>query len=959
MEYRPGQRWICDADLALGLGIVLASDERTVTVAFHAAGVTRSFAAANAPLTRVMFGCGDSVPDHDGTLFTVESVAELEGLLSYRVRDSVGRHHSIPETALANSIRLNRPLDRLLSGSVDSDKWFRLRYLTRKYLARLGRSDLYGLVGTRTSLIPHQIYIAHEVARRYAPRVMLADEVGLGKTIEAGLILHHQLITERAGRVLIVVPESLLHQWLIEMMRRFNLNFTILDEARCEEISGNEAADNPFLGSQLILCTMEFLIRNQGRLVQASESQFDLLVVDEAHHLHWTPVSASREYEAVERLALNCRGLLLLTATPEQFGRESHFARLRLLDPLRFSDFGVFSGEQKNYQQVADVVDALLENRPLDEAGQQTLAELLKGCDANTLSGEYRQTSPSASARETLIEDLVDRHGTGRVLFRNTRASVSGFPPRRVHVYELPTPVPYLECLALAGANGYADCQGLLSPELVYRGTTGKAPDWTRIDPRVEWLAGLLKQDRKEKMLVITSSPETALDLSHCLVMKHGITAADFHERMSLVERDRAAAYFADAESGGQVLVCSEIGSEGRNFQFARHLVLFDLPFNPDLLEQRIGRLDRIGQKSTIHLHLPLLMNSAQQWMYRWYQEGLDAFEHTCPAGYTVFESLRPDLERLLSAASEADFEPELIISKTLMLRCELNAALQKGRDRLLEYNSCRPVIADDLRQRTMELETDESLPAYLELVFDCYGVDSEELGAGGLRLQPTYRMLYPFPGLPEEGVTVTWDRDAALAHEDWQFLSWEHPMVINAMDMATGGESGNAVVTAVRDQGLKPGALYLEVVYVLDFQVMSELSPRGYLQPECIDLVLDEQGNLFTALDHDRINRSAVPLPATVARQVIDLKEVSIRRLLLVAGRLAARQIEEVLADTHRRSREFFQHEAERLRSLRRVNPNVREEEIRYFEGCQQELDTIIAAAGPRLDAARVIIAT
>lgn len=85
--------------------------------------------------------------------------------------------------------------------------------------------------------------------------------------------------------------------------------------------------------------------------------------------------------------------------------------------------------------------------------------------------------------------------------------------------------------------------------------------------------------------------------------------------------------------AGAQVLLCSEIGSEGRNFQFASNLVMFDLPFNPDLLEQRIGRLDRIGQAHDIQIHVPYLEKTAQSVLVRWYHEGLDAFEHTCPTG--------------------------------------------------------------------------------------------------------------------------------------------------------------------------------------------------------------------------------------------------------------------------------------------------------------------------------------
>lgn len=121
-----------------------------------------------------------------------------------------------------------------------------------------------------------------------------------------------------------------------------------------------------------------------------------------------------------------------------------------------------------------------------------------------------------------------------------------------------------------------------------------------RFDPRVEWLIDTLKMLKQFKVLVICAHAETALDLEDALRLRSGISATVFHEGMSILERDRAAAYFADEEFGAQVLICSEIGSEGRNFQFAHHLVLFDLPAHPDLLEQRIGRLDRIGQRHTI-----------------------------------------------------------------------------------------------------------------------------------------------------------------------------------------------------------------------------------------------------------------------------------------------------------------------------------------------------------------------
>ncbi|MDN3684215.1 helicase-related protein [Vibrio sinaloensis] len=112
--------------------------------------------------------------------------------------------------------------------------------------------------------------------------------------------------------------------------------------------------------------------------------------------------------------------------------------------------------------------------------------------------------------------------------------------------------------------------------------------------------------------MVIASRASTALQLEQALREREGIRATVFHEGMSILERDKAAAYFAQEEGGAQVLICSEIGSEGRNFQFANQLVMFDLPFNPDLLEQRIGRLDRIGQHRDIDVHVPYLQGTSQ-----------------------------------------------------------------------------------------------------------------------------------------------------------------------------------------------------------------------------------------------------------------------------------------------------------------------------------------------------------
>ncbi len=590
-------------------------------------------------LTRVIFNVGDVVDSQQGWSLQVEQVVEDQGVYTYlgtRV-DTEESGVALREIFLSNQIRFNKPQDKLFADQIDRMDNFVLRYraLTNQYQQH--KSPMRGLCGMRAGLIPHQLYIAHEVGRRHAPRVLLADEVGLGKTIEAGMIIHQQVLTGRAERILIVVPETLQHQWLVEMMRRFNLHFSIFDEERCVEAFSE--ADNPFETQQYVLCSLDFLRKSRQRFEQALEAEWDLLVVDEAHHLEWHPEKPSREYQVIEALAEQTPGVLLLTATPEQLGRESHFARLRLLDADRFYDYEAFVKEEEQYAPIADAVTALFSGEKLSDEAKNKITELLSEQDVEPLFKaleSHASEDEIALARQELIDNLMDRHGTGRVLFRNTRAAIKGFPVRNVHLLPLEIPSQYTTSMRVAGMLGgkltpEARAMKMLYPEEIFQEFEGEESSWWQFDSRVNWLLEKVKAKRSEKILVIASRASTALQLEQALREREGIRATVFHEGMSIIERDKAAAYFAQEEGGAQVLICSEIGSEGRNFQFANQLVMFDLPFNPDLLEQRIGRLDRIGQKRDIDVYVPYLTETSQAILARWFQEGLNAFAETCP----------------------------------------------------------------------------------------------------------------------------------------------------------------------------------------------------------------------------------------------------------------------------------------------------------------------------------------
>ncbi|MEH8146548.1 RNA polymerase-associated protein RapA [Aeromonas hydrophila] len=953
MPFALGQRWISDTETDLGLGTVVAVEGRMVTLLFPATGENRMYAKEEAPVTRVSFNVGDQIASHEDWTMTVEEVQEKDGLLIYvGVRTDNDEPVALKEVFLNNFIKFNKPQDRLFAGQIDRMSRFTLRYEALINQHQRRRNPTRGLAGGRVSLIPHQLYIAHEVGHRYAPRVLLADEVGLGKTIEAGMIIHQQLLSGRAHRVLILLPETLQHQWLVEMLRRFNLHFSLFDEERCIEAFAD--AENPFETEQLVICSLDFLRKKRRRFEQVLEAEWDLLVVDEAHHLEWSEEAPSRAYEMVEALAEQVPGVLLLTATPDQLGHQSHFARLRLLDPERFYDYDAFLAEEQAYGQVASAAQELLDGETLSDEARQILASQLEGLDLS-----------DAAARQQAVAKLLDQHGTGRVLFRNSRANIQGFPERHLNVYPMPLPEQYktaIKVMGMMGGNG-GDLQTralrYLYPEKIFQQFEGDNATWTQFDPRVEWLLELLLSARQQKVLVICSEAATAIALEEALRTREGIRGAVFHEGMSILERDKASAYFAQQEGGAQVLLCSEIGSEGRNFQFASHLVLFDLPLNPDLLEQRIGRLDRIGQQNTVEIHVPYLEGTAQRALQLWYHDGLDAFEQTCPTARPVFEAVRDELFELL-AANTGDQEPlDALLVKTRELHEPLKARLEQGRDRLLEIHSSGGAAAQQLVDKLAAEDDDTGMISFALKMFDEIGVNQDDRGENALVLTPGDHMLVSsFPGLPQDGMTITFDRNTALSRDDMALLSWDHPMMRGGIDLILGSEIGATSVALLKNKALPIGSILLELIFVAESAAHPQL--YRFMPPTPIRLLMDKNGqNLGEKVAFDAFNRQLTPVNRHLGSKLVTASQPVIHGLI-GKGQAIAEELKGGIVDKARaQMAQTLQQDLDRLEALKAVNPNVRDSELDYLRNLQAELHHLIDQTQLKLDAIRFIVVT
>ena len=916
MSFAIGQRWISETENSLGLGMITDLDFRSVTLHFPATDETRIYAVAQAPLTRIVLNKGEQLHHQAGWQGEVLDVQEMNGLLFYLVKNAQGEDVIVNEKELSPIISFSQAKDRLFSSQIDRSEHFALRYQTLLHQQAQFQSPLRGLRGNRAGLIPHQLHIAQEVGNRVNPRVLLADEVGLGKTIEAGMILQNQLFTEKVQRVLIIVPETLQHQWLVEMLRRFNLHFSLFDEERCEDFA--EQAINPFSTESLIICALDWLKAHPNRVQQAIEAEFDCLIVDEAHHLAWSENAPSAAYLLVEQLANAIPSVLLLTATPEQLGLESHFARLRLLDHERFYDYQAFLKEQENYQPVADAVQSLLSEKPLSAVEKNHISDLLNEQDVESLFKALacHNDEEKQAARQELIQNLIDRHGTSRILFRNTRQGVKGFPHRVYHQVTI---------------------------------------DATEGDEKIHWLIDFLKSHRNEKILVICKTAQTAIQLEQILREKEAIRIAVFHERMSIIERDRAAAYFADTDNGAQVLLSSSIGSEGRNFQFACHLVLFDLPENPDLLEQCIGRLDRIGQTRDVQIYVPCLSGSAQQDLARWYHEGLNAFEQTCPIGMALFEQY----ETLLKVRSENKADFEQLILQTQKQAKALRLALEKGRDRLLELNSNGGENAQRLAAEIAQTDNSPQLVDFALNLFDIIGVEQDDLGENSIVITPTGTMLVPdFPGLKEEGVTVTFDRQLALAREELEFLTWDHPMIRQGIDLIASGDIGKAAMALLVNKQLPAGTLLVELIYMIESQSPKGLQLNRFLPPTPVRLLLDSKGNdLAGQVNFDTLQNKLKLLSKDIANKMVKMARPNIEQLIKLGEHKITEIAQAQIREASRLADQTLSTELNRLIALKAVNKNIRQVEIDVLE--KQRLVSLeeLSKASWRLDSLRVIV--
>jgi len=383
------------------------------------------------------------------------------------------------------------------------------------------------------------------------------------------------------------------------------------------------------------------------------------------------------------------------------------------------------------------------------------------------------------------------------------------------------------------------------------------------------------------------------------------------------------------------------MGGEGRNFQFASHLVLIDLPRDPELLEQRVGRLDRIGQRGDVHIHVPYLKGTIEEQVVRWLHEGLNAFAEPVVGGFELLDRFDARLHEVT----------DKVIAETRAFYETLRTQIIAGRDRLLELSSFRPDIGKKIVEQISAIEDSTDLKTYLLQLFEQFGVQAEPLNETSYHIHPDHLFDDWFP-LKAEGLRITFDRDEALIRPDTILMSWDHPMVTSACELILGSERGGCAMAIDPAQKIP---LKLQAIYVLETVAPPGLNADRFLPPTPVSITVDHTGN---AVD------------GTTAQNLKDsdpwklLEHESIRQQLIPAMIEATRPLAEqaaksTIANARRCMKEALGADYKRLEYLKQVNDNVRDEELTHARNVLIELDEKLAAARLRLDSIRLISAS
>jgi SNF2 family DNA or RNA helicase len=787
------------------------------------------------------------------------------------------------------------PVERLAAGEFGHLEPYGLR-LQSLYLKHAYRYDpLTGLSSARVEPQLHQVFVAHRVTAKLQPRMILADEVGLGKTIEAGLIIKELRARGLLGRVLIIVPASLQLQWQSEFRSKFNEDFEILDGPALQYLG--RGGVNPWMARQNVICSLPFAA-NPKRAEQIIEAEWDLVIFDEAHrvrrHLQGTTKTRTTQaYRLADELKELVNGLLLLTATPMQVHPFELYSLIELVEPGLFPTFHSYNSLRGYLPQLNALMKDLKAWNALTSAEQASaiganaamLDELgVPAADAMAVLTDDQQ-------RENLMDRLVGKHPIAAALVRNRKAEVGGFTPREARKYPVTLEddeltlyqdvtayvregynqavaqknnalgflmVGYQKMLASSSyavrqsfrhriaklkaqlndvaaakvkppSEGYLEelrdaeemTQALTELEYAAVDPGGLLLEIKQLEELVDRLGqvrdskaralltaldGIFDGHPQEKVVVFTTFIQTQEFLAATL-RHNGYAVSMFNGQMSLDEKEESVRSF---KADDQILISTEAGGEGRNFQFCHFMVNYDLPWNPMKVEQRIGRLDRIGQKHPVGIYNLFCEDTVEERVIEVLERRIGLFQESVGSLDPILGEVERDIERLVLSDAES-FDEEFQRYETALAR-RVREAREKERtlaDFVLDRASLRHDVAVRLLGQS-QLAHWSDLERFVARCLPYFGGTLKDHSEGGQVVSLSPRLMARMQQR-QSTIRGTFDPEIAREREEFPFFAFGHWLVDRLAELPLTVEP---VTTTVRRAPDVPPGEWVEVYF-------------------------------------------------------------------------------------------------------------------------------------------------
>ena len=850
-----------------------------------------------------------------------------------------------------------------LKKEIDPPKNFLIKYWANLFHTYYTSYRVKCVNNSRLSLMPHQVNVAHRLAEEYFSRVILADEVGLGKTIEAGIYIKEMMARNLAERILIIVPASLIKQWQWEMKNKFNINFTIYDGKKVKELERKgsykhaEILHNPFYYDNLIICSLQFA-RNRKYAKLLTKVSWDIVVFDEAHHLRRYLVNTKtgnyREtlnFELAKNLSLSSESMLLLTATPLQLHSFELYSLIELIQPEVFENFSDFEHFRKNTPFINLLITNLSNFDKLNNFEVKNTIKLLK--DLHYIEKEksfikINQILKSDSFKDNLKRKIETDHTLSKFLIRNRKKNVFSkeFISQRIVKTIIVNPTQqelelyneirlylakiYNSTLSkknmgigfvittlqkLLTSSKYAFLKSLerrlediqrfktffLSPNKIkeenpeyfeieleerfidselngifknksnkgfnkdpieilnhekilkkFNDKLKKLPYDSKSDKLIVLLNQIYKRNRNEKVIIFTQFVDTLKFLKKLIENQNGNYSIDlFYGGLDKIQKDESVEKFR-ARKDASILLSTEIGGEGRNFQFCRVLINYDLPWNPMKLEQRIGRLDRIGQKSReIYIYNFFMEGTIETDVIHALVKRINLFEESIGVLEPILGRIEKDFKNMIFAeddgkkrnklnefyrtldeeirrAKEIEMQlDDLMIDKKSFQMQGLISSLESHVEVKLTHNELYLLIR-------YFFDLNDHLYGFLEDLKDVSKIKIDDL----LLKNPKYPFVSEYNG--------TFNLELAREKEEIDFFALGHPLINNILNYCINDEfPGNFSMLTLKKEILQQSfdikSIQQKELYLFIFSVKFQ---SFIIESQINAIIVDKNGN-------------------------------------------------------------------------------------------------------------------